>query len=111
MTVPPNLAAGQLRAYRLHDPAQQFVFPWVWTLAGAQWLNALVHRAPWDRCGIEQTYVPHLAVGAQANAGVPWLAGQTPEPWYQGYVSQVEGLCRPSGRQPRRLRARTARST
>ena len=52
-----------------------------------------MHRAPWDRCGIEQAYVPRLAVVEQANAGVPGLAGQTPEQWYQAYVSQVEGLC------------------
>ena len=87
------LAPGQLRAYRLHDPAQRYVFPWVWTQAGAQWLNALVHRAPWNRCGIEQAYVPRLEGVEEANAGVRGLAGQTPEQWYQAYVRQVETLC------------------
>ncbi len=53
----------------------------------------LAPRAPGDRGGIEPAYIPSLAVVEPANAGVPGLAGQTPERWYQAYVSQVEGLC------------------
>ena len=93
MAVGTGLSHDGIPAYRLHDPAQQFVFPWVWTQAGAQWLNALVHRAPWDRCAVEQAYVSSLEMVVQANAGVSGLAGQMPERWYQAYARQVEGLC------------------
>lgn len=37
-------------------------FPWVTTAACARWLTALVHRVPWDRCGVAQRYFP----GAEA---------------------------------------------
>ncbi len=93
MTTHPHRAPDPIRAYRLRDPLLSFVFPWVWMLGGAQWLNALVHRAPWDRCAVEQAYVSSLEMVVQAKAGVSGLAGRMPERWYQAYARQVEGLC------------------
>jgi hypothetical protein len=42
-----------LPAYRLRDPALTFPFLWLTTAAGAQWLDALVHRVSWGLCGVE----------------------------------------------------------
>ena len=89
----PRPALGHIRAYRIRDPLLSFVFPWVWTLAGAQWLNTLVHRAPWDRCGIEQRYFPSVQAVEVTNGTVPGLAARTPEAWYGAYVARVEALC------------------
>ncbi len=94
MTTQTHLAPNHIRAYRLRDPLLSFVFPWVWTLAGAQWLNTLVHRVPWDRCRIEQRYFPSIAAVKATNGTVPsFLDVQTPEAWYGEYVARVEALC------------------
>jgi hypothetical protein len=80
--------------YHLHDPALAFPFPWVTTTAGARWLDALVHRVPWDRCGVAQRYFPSVEEIQAVNEVVPGLGTQTPEGWYIEYVVHniVEGL-------------------
>jgi hypothetical protein len=75
---------------RLCDPVLRF--PWIPTAAGARWLDALVHRVPWDRCGVEQRYFPNVEAVQAANAAVPELGTQRPEMWYVDYVARVEGL-------------------
>jgi hypothetical protein len=84
-------------AYCPHDPALTCPFPWGTTAAGAQWLDTLVHRVPWDRCGVEQRYFLSVEAVQEANTGVPGLEGMAAEAWYAAYMERVEGLCEDEG--------------
>ncbi len=75
MAVGTGLSHDGIPAYRLHDPIFTFPFPWVTTAAGAQWLDNLVHRAPWNQCGVEQRYFASDEAVQAANAVVPGLEG------------------------------------
>ncbi len=88
MAVGIGLSHDGIHAYRLHDPVLHFVFPWVWTPAGAQWLNALVHRTLWDRCGVEHRYVSGVWAVQAANAAVPRLEGRW---WRRGMQRMWRG--------------------